>query len=161
MVARFRHYQNKDRFLAMLVIAFHVSIILFLISFGLLLFTPSVAAVAAALAIAFLVFFIAGGFFRKQAVIDGNNFSPLKMVISFKDHSVILVVLFLLLSIYTGLNRVGVLPGIYSDEYPQAYFELINEGPNRRQKTTDGEYKYQEFLNKYKEFLKHNVDYVK
>jgi hypothetical protein len=161
MVARFRHYQNKDRFLATLVIAFHLSIIFFLISFGLFLFAPSVGTVAATLAMAFLLFFIVGGLLRKQALIEGSNFSALKMVTGFRDHSLILIALFLLFTIYFGLNSVGVLPGIYSDEYPQAYFELINKAATGRQKTANGEYKYQEFLDKYKEFIKHNSDYVK
>ena len=156
MVSRFRYYQKKDKWLAVLAIAFHLSIIFFLSSFALLLFAPSVAEVTGVVAMAFLLFFIVGGFLRKQVLIDGNNLSAFKMVTGFRDHSIILTTFFLLVSVYFGLNRVGVLPAIYSDEYPQAYFELINQPTARREKTANGEYKYQDFLKKYKEFLKHN-----
>jgi len=125
------------------------------------LLAPSVAELTGAVAMAFLLFFIVGGFLRKQVLVDGNNLSAFKMVIGFRDHSIILTTLFLLFFVYFGLNRVGVLPAIYSDEYPQAYFELINQTTARREKTANGEYKYQEFLKKYKEFLKHNSSNAK
>jgi len=158
MVTRFRYYQNKNRFLAVLVILFHVSIIFFLASLAIELFAPSVAEVAGALAIVFLLCFVVAGLLRKQVLVEGDNLSAFRMVKNFKGHSIMLATLILLFSLYFGLNRVGVLPAIYSDEYPQAYFELVNKASTGEEKPINGEYKYQEFMKNYKQFLKDNSD---
>ena len=50
----------------------------------------------------------------------------------------------------------GVLPGIYSDEYPRAYFEMVDQAASKQEKQVDGKYKYEEFMEKYQQFLKHN-----
>ena len=156
MITRFRYYQNKNRFLAVLVILFHVSIIFFLASLAIVLFAPSVAEVAGAMAIVFLLCFVVVGLLRKQVLVEGENLSAFGMVRSFKGHSIMLATLILLFSLYFGLNRAGVLPAIYSDEYPQAYFELVNQAANGEEKPINGEYKYQEFMKNYKQFLKDN-----
>ena len=67
-----------------------------------------------------------------------------------------LAALIVLFSLYFGLNRVGALPAIYSDEYPKAYFELIDQAAAGKEKQENGKYKYQEFLEKYNQFLRHN-----
>lgn len=157
MVTRFRDYQNKNRFLAVLIIVFHVSIIFFLASLAIVLFAPSVAEVAGALAIVFLLCFVVAGLLRKQVLVEGDNLSAVGMVRSFKGHSILLATLILLFSLYFGLNRAGVLPAIYSDEYPQAYFELVNQAATGEEKPINGEYKYQEFMRNYKQFLKDNT----
>ena len=156
MVTRFRYYQNKNRFLAVLVILFHVSIIFFLASLAIELFAPYVAEVAGSLAIVFLLCFVAAGLLRKQVLVEGDNLSALGMVKSFKGHSIMLATLVLLFSLYFGLNRAGLLPAIYSDEYPQAYFGLVNQAATGEEKPINGEYKYEEFMKNYKQFLKDN-----
>jgi len=156
MILRFRHFQNKNNFLAMLVIVYHLSIILFLASLAMVPFAPKIAEVTGAAALILLLVFIAAGFFRKDLLVDGENVSAFKMVRRFKGHSVIIVSLFLLFSLYIGFNRIGVLPDIYSDEFPRAYFELVDKATSKKEKPVDGKYKYEEFMEKYQQFLKHN-----
>ena len=156
MVLRFRHFQNKNSFLAILVIVFHLCIILFLGSLAMVPFAPKIAEVTGAGALILLLGFIAAGFFRKDLLVDGENVSAFKMVRRFKGHSVIIASLFLLFSLYVGFNRIGVLPEIYSDEFPRAYFELVNKATSKKEKPVDGRYKYEEFMEKYQQFLKHN-----
>jgi hypothetical protein len=156
MITRFRYYQNKNRFLAMLVIVFHLSIIFFLSSLVLILFTPFIAEVTGAAAMVLLICFVAAGFLRKQVLVDGNNLSAFKMVSKYKGHSVMLATLILLFSLYFGLNRIGVLPAVYSDKYPKAYFELVEQAATNKEKPINGKYKYQEFMQKYNQFLKDN-----
>ncbi|HJS55016.1 MAG TPA: hypothetical protein VJ765_10740, partial [Chitinophagaceae bacterium] len=68
-----------------------------------------------------------------------------------------IVSFFLLFTLYFGFNRIGLLPGIYSDEYPKAYFELVNKATSKKEKPVDGKYKYEEFMEKYDQFLKNNT----
>ena len=78
------------------------------------------------------------------------------MIRKFKDYSIIIVSLILMFSFYIGFNKIGVLPGIYSDEFPRAYIELVNKATSKKEKPVDGKYKHEEFMQKYKQFLKNN-----
>ena len=82
--------------------------------------------------------------------------SAFKMVKGFKDHSIIIVSLFLLFALYFGFNKIGILPGVYSDEYPKAYYKLVDEAAKRNENPVDGKYKYEEFKEKYDRFLEHH-----
>ena len=156
MITRFRYYQTKNRLLSVLVIVFHLSIIFFLASLALVLLASSLAEVAGVAAIVLLIGFILAAWLKKKVLVEGTDLSPFKMVAGFKGHSIILAVLTLLFSLYFGLNRVGVLPPIYSDEYPKAYFELIDQSATGKEKPVNGKYKYQEFIEKYHQFLRDN-----
>lgn len=156
MILRFRHFQNKNNFIAIIVIVYHLSIILFLGSLAMVPFAPKIAEVTGAAALILLVVFIIAGFFKKELLVEGENISVFKMIRRFKGHSIIIVSLFLLFSLYVGFNRIGVLPDIYSDEFPRAYFELVDKATSKKEKPVDGKYKYEEFMEKYQQFLKHN-----
>jgi hypothetical protein len=60
-----------------------------------------------------------------------------------------------LFSLYVGFNRIGLLPGIYSDEFPQAYYNLVDQAASREEKPINGRYKHEEFKVEYDQFLKH------
>ena len=156
MITGFRYYQTKNRFLAALVIVFYISIIFFLASLALMLLAPAVAQAAGVVAIVLLVCFVSAALLKKNVVVEGTNLSAFKMVTNFKGHSIMLAALIVLFSLYFGLNRVGALPAIYSDEYPKAYFELIDQAAAGKEKQENGKYKYQEFLEKYNQFLRHS-----
>lgn len=156
MINRFRHLQSKNSFLAIMVVIFHLSIILFLASLALVPYVPKVAEFISAISFVLLLGFIVAGFFKKDMLVEGEKVSAFRVVRLFKDHSVIIVSFLLLLSLYVGLNRIGVVPGIYTDEYPRAYYELVNQATSKMEKSVNGKYKYEDFLEKYNQFLKHN-----
>ena len=156
MLLRFRHFRGKNNFLAILVIIYHLSIIIFLSSLALVPFAPKIAEGTGAVSFILLLVFITAGFFRKELLVDGEIVSAFRMVRRFKDHSVIIVSLFLLFSFYLGFNKIGVLPNIYSDEFPRAYFELLDNAASKKEKSIEGKYKYEEFMDQYQQFLKHN-----
>jgi hypothetical protein len=87
---------------------------------------------------------------------DGADISAFRMITYFKDHSIILASLFLLFSLYFGFNKAGLIPGIYSDEFPQAYYKLVNDAASKNEKPVDGKYNYEKFKEQYDQFLKHN-----
>jgi len=156
MIIRFRHFQPKNSLLAMLALVFHLSIILFLFSLAMVPFAPKIAEVTGVVALVLLLGFVIAGIFKKDFLVEGENVPAFKMVRQFKDHSVIILSLFLLFSLYVGFNRIGLLPGIYSDEFPRAYYELVDKAASRKEKPVEGRYKYDEFMKKYDQFLKHN-----
>ena len=62
--------------------------------------------------------------------------------------------MFLLLIFYFGLNKAGILPGIYSDEFPQAYFDLVNKAALGKEQPVNGKYSYEIFKERYDQFVK-------
>jgi hypothetical protein len=118
-------------------------------------FAPKTGEVIGTIALVLLLVFIVASVFKKDLLVEGVNMSAFKIVKHFQDHSIIIVSLFLLFSLYFGLNRIGILPGVYSDEFPKAYLELVNKATGK-ERPVDGKYKYEEFMDKYEQFLKHN-----
>ena len=49
-----------------------------------------------------------------------------------------------------GLTRINVVPKMYTDEYPQTYFELLNEYDAE---VEGGRYKHEEFKREYDKFV--------
>lgn len=156
MILRFRHFQKKNKLIAIVVIVYHLSIILFLGSLAMIPFAPKIAEFTGAAALILLAVFIIAGLFLKDLLVDGENISVFKIIRRFKGHSIIIVTLFLLFFLYVGFNRIGVLPDIYSDEFPRAYFELVDKATSKKEKPVDGKYKHEEFLEKYQRFLRHH-----
>jgi hypothetical protein len=107
-------------------------------------------------AFALLLVFIIGAFVKRDDLVDGNKVITMQMVTGYRDHSIVFASLFLLFSLFAAFNKAGLVPGIYSDEFPKAYFELVDKATSRKEKPVDGKYKYQEFMEKYDQFLKHN-----
>ncbi len=155
LLLRFRQYKTRSNLLAFLVLVFHLSIILFLLSLAAVPFAQKTSVFLGFGALVLLLFFMLRGFFRGELLVEGEHITAFKMVKQFKDHSIIIISLFLLFSLYVGFNRIGLLPGIYSDEFPQAYYELVDKAASKKEKPVDGRYKYEEFKKKYDQFLKH------
>lgn len=153
---RYRRLVSRNRRLAWLGLIFHLSIILFLISLIIIPFASQKAEWIGITAFAIFLVFIIGALMKKNELVDGNKVTALQMVMGYRDHSIILVTLFLLFSFFAAFNKVGLLPDIYSDEYPRAYFKLLDDAESGKEKPVNGKYKYEEFKKKYDEFIKHN-----
>lgn len=153
---RYRRLEFRNRRLAWMGVIFHLSIILFLGSLILVPFAPQKAEWIGMIAFLSLLVFIIGAFVKKDDLVDGNKVTTMQMVTGYRDHSIVLASLFLLFSLFAALNKTGILPPIYSDEFPRAYFELVNKASSKKEKPIDGKYKYEEFIKKYRDFLEHN-----
>lgn len=156
MILRYSELKTKNSLLATLVLIFHLCIMLFLFSLAMVPFAPKIATIAGVGAFVLLLVFIAAWIFKNNFLVDGENISFFSMVTNFKDHSIIIVCLFLLFSFYFGLNGIGILPDIYSDEFPGAYYDLVNKTSSTKEKPVDGKYKYEALMEQYQQFLQHN-----
>ncbi|MEO6220516.1 MAG: hypothetical protein ABIO81_08815, partial [Ginsengibacter sp.] len=142
MILGYRNMRPKNSTLAMIILIFHLSIVLFLVSLVIVTFSQKISEITGIIAFILLMIFIITGLFKKDLLVGGEIVSPLKMVTHFKDHSIIIVSLFLLFSLYVGFNKAGLIPGIYSDEFPQAYYKLVDDVASKNEKPVDGKYKY-------------------
>jgi hypothetical protein len=155
LLIRYRRLAGRNPALARLGLSFHISIILFLVS---MIMTPFAVQQARWVGLAgffFLIVFIIGALIKKNYLLEGNKVTALQMVTGYRDHSIVLALLFLLFSLFAASNKMGLLPDIYSDEWPQAYYKLVNDAASKIEKPVNGRYKYEEFKEKYDQLLEH------
>jgi hypothetical protein len=151
---RYRRLYLRNRRLAVLGLIFHLSIILFLGSLVIIPFAVQGTEWIGMGAFAILIIFIIGALVKRDDLVDGNKVTAMQMVTGYRDHSILLASLFLLFSLFVAFNKVGLLPDIYSDEYPQKYYKMVNDATSGKEKRVNGTYKYEEFMKQYKKLLK-------
>lgn len=128
LMIQLQSYKNRYKMLAFLTITFRVSIIFYLISMTVVPFAPRLTEPAGEIAFALLlVFAIVAYTKRRELTMVGEKISPVQLVNQLKDHALVLLVLFVLFTSYMGLTKIGAAPTMYSDELPQAYFELVKQ----------------------------------
>jgi hypothetical protein len=112
-------------------------------------FTPGLARWAGACALILAFVFLVASLFQRHFLVDGETQSVFSMIARFKDRFYLLLSLFIIFSLYFGLAGSGILPKLYSNKFPQAYFELVSKAETGKEKPANGEYKYQVFKKMY------------
>jgi len=157
MIKRFTIFKFKNNYLALLFLVFYGSIILFTIAMVTVSFIPRVAMFTGIAAFILLIIFLSAALLKRKFEVDGENVSAFSVIAHFKDQSLLLISLFFIFFLYYGFTGIGTLPRIYSDEYPQAYFELVNKAETGKETPVNGNYKHEEFKEKYDRFVKNNM----
>ena len=142
--------------LAILVILFYGSIILYVVSMVTVPLLPQLAEPTGGTAFALLLSFLFLSIWKQDIMLEGEKVTGFSYVLKFKDRSVVLLTLFVLFTAYMGLTKIDVLPKMYSDEYPQAYFELVKQAEAGEEKPVNGKYKHEEFKEMYDRFVSRN-----
>jgi hypothetical protein len=148
--------RNINKILLLLVFMFYGSLIFYVLSMVLVPLMPDFAEPIGGVAFALLLSFFLFGYLKKELVAGDEKVSAFRYVLKFKDRSIVLLTLFVLFTAYMGLTKVGVLPTMYSDEYPQAYFELVKQAEGGNEKPVNGKYKHEEFKEMYDAFVSRN-----
>lgn len=150
--------RHKSMRLTGLTIMLFGSIALYTLSMVSVAFFPPLAEPSGGAAFGLLILFVAGALTTKEILYDGENISVFQFVSGFKDLTIVLISLFFLFTLYMGLTKFDWLPRMYSDEFPQSYFELVQRAESGKEKPVNGKYKHQEFKEKYDQFLKRNTE---
>jgi hypothetical protein len=153
LIRLWKSINDRSKLLALLIAMFYGSIVLYLISMVTVPFLPQLAEPTGGLAFALLIGFFVVSMVRKDILLEGEKTSGMSYVKKLKDRSLVLVALFLLFTAYMGLTKVGAIPKIYSDQYPQAYFELVEQAESGKEKPVDGKFKHEEFKEMYDRFV--------
>lgn len=154
-----RNYQAlvlKNKIMAWTISLFQVSIILYAVSMALAPLYPPLSEPAGILAFLALIMFTISGIINKDLIVDGEKQSVFNFVNRFRDHSIILIAVFLIFTGYMGLTKFGVVPRMYTDEYPQAYFQLVNKADAGLEDSVNGKYKHEDFKEMYDRFVSRN-----
>lgn len=141
--------QALNRKTALVVLTFHLSLAAFVLSIALAAFVPAMMQPVGVTAFSLMIVFLIAGYSVGSQVVEGERMSAFLVVTKWSDHSVVLAVLFCLFSLYSGFTRYHITPGMYSDEIPQAYFE-ISKGA-----TGSNENQAEKFKAEFDTFIKH------
>jgi hypothetical protein len=153
LIKTFKHIASDNKIIAFVIALFHASIILYLLSMTMVPLHLNADPIGIA-AFALFIAFIFAGWLSKSFLLDGKKESAFSLVTKFRDRSVLLIALFLIFTAYMGLTRINVVPKMYTDEYPQAYFKLLNEFDAE----VDGsQYKHEEFKSEYDKFVERHA----
>jgi hypothetical protein len=154
----FRQINLKNKTLARLILIAYLSIVLFCIAMVEVTFKPRIARWTGSVALMLVFVFLISGLVRSQFLIEGESHSAFSMIAGFKDRVYLLLSLFIIFSLYFGLSASGILPKLYSNKFPQAYFELVNNAETGKEKPAKGGvFKYQEFKKSYDQFVDRNM----
>lgn len=161
MVQAYSSINLKSKRLAWLIVAFYCSIVLYTFSMVTVPFFPSVSEPTGGMAFGVLILFVAGAITSREILFEGEKVSTFQFVSRFKGPSVLLMTLFLLFTLYLGFTKITWLPRMYSNEFPQSYFELVQRAETGKEKPVSGKYKHEEFKQQYDRFVKRQLQAVK
>ena len=154
----FRLINQKNKMLAGLVLIAYLSVLLFCIAMVEITFKPQIARWTGGLALLLVFVFLLTALFKRHFLLEGENRSAFYIIAGFKDRLYLLLSLFTIISLYFGLSGANILPKLYSDKFPQAYFEMVNNAETGKEKPAKGgEFKYQEFKKNYDQFVERNM----
>jgi len=150
-------YLNKSKTLAWLIGLAYAGLVLFCVAMILMNVSVQAARYAGILALLFMASFIFIAMVKKGSLLEGEKISVFRVIAGFRDRFFLLSSLFILFSLYLGLTTSGVLPKLYSNKFPQAYYELVSQAETGKEKPVDGKFRYEEFKTMYDQFVQRNL----
>ncbi len=157
MIRHFRHLREKNSILSMIIFIYYFSLLLFIISMAAVPYLPQYSKYMGIAAFTLLLAFLTTAILSGKFMIEGNEMSVFNHVFSYKDNSILLQSLFFIVFLYFGLTKTGMLPAMYSDDFPQTYFKLVSDAESGQEKPVDGKYKHEEFKARYEAFVEKNA----
>jgi len=154
----FRLVKPGSGYLAGMVVLFYSSMVLFLVSMIIIPFVPGLSEPAGIMAFGILILFTAVSLYKSDVIYNGEKISAHRLATRFENRTVVLLIIFTLFSLYIGLTKIDVIPQIYTDEFPQAYFELINRAESGNETPVDGRFDHERFKEQYDLFIRRHLD---
>jgi hypothetical protein len=154
----YRLVKPGSGYLAGMVVLFYSSMVLFLLSMIIIPFVPALSEPAGIMAFGILIFFTAVSLYKSEVIYNGEKMSAHRLAARFENRTLVLLVIFSLFSLYIGLTKIDVIPQIYTDEFPQAYFELVNRAESGNETPVDGRFDHERFKEQYDQFVRRHID---
>lgn len=154
----FPQIRKENKFLSWMVLLFFGSLTLFVLSLTITPFFPELAEPAGIAAFVLILIFAGASLAKNDVFYQGENVNAFKIATRAEPRAVMLLSIFMLFSLYIGLNKVNLIPATYSDEYPRAYFELVNQAEAGDNGTVDGRYQHERFQDEYEAFIEKHTD---
>jgi hypothetical protein len=157
LVVSWNTLKEKNKFMGMLVALFLGSIVAYSVSMTIVPFVSRASEPAGALGFGLLLLFLTIALLKGEMLVEGERLSAFAYVARLKDRSIVLATLFLLFTAYMGLTKINAIPKMYSDEFPQAYFELVQQAELGKEQPINGKYRHEEFKEKYELLISRHI----
>ncbi len=144
--------------LVWLIRIFYGSIVLYLISMIMVPFFSVISEPAGIAGFVLLILFGVISLTSKDILTNGDKISGFQFVAQAKDRSGVLAILFLLFTVYMGFSKIGVIPPMYSDEFPQSYYKLVKQAETGNEKPVNGKYRHEEFKEMYDKLVTRQIE---
>jgi len=143
--------------LARNVTFFYSSILLFLLSLGIRIISPSwsavIGGVGALVSFPFLISLIR----YKKYDYSGRSITLLQFIVAEKNKAGLLFLFFIFSGIYVGLSNLNILPLIENTDKPGTYIELINNAESGKEDPENGKFQHETYKEVMDKFLeRHN-----
>ena len=151
-----RTYKKYDKIqiLRISTILFYGSLILFLFSFVMIPFNISFGKWIGGASFGLMLIFCAVSLaISPTANYNQDNVRTFAAMTRQINLSPVLMTMLLMMSVYTGLTSVKMIPSLYTGVEPPRYFELIRKAELGEDEREKGEYKYELFEEAYQKFL--------
>lgn len=145
-------------YLAGMVVLFYVSIVLFLFSMIIIPFVPGISEPTGIVAFGILILFTVVSLYKSDVIYNGDKISAHRLAARFENRTLVLLIIFSLFSLYIGLTKIDIIPKIYTDEFPQAYFELVNQAESGDEAPVDGRFDHERFKEQYDQLVRRHID---
>lgn len=149
-------FRADNIILGRIILAFYLSIICYMISMTITPFLPLLGEPFGALGFLFIVVFIIGNFRFGEFSIRDERTTALQIIGRFKDGSVIMVIMFVIFTAYMGLTKFDLLPTLYSNQYPKAYYELVRSAESGLEKPVEGQFRHEMYKEQYESLISRN-----
>jgi hypothetical protein len=149
--------KSANKMLSILVLIFYVSVVLYLVSMISTPFISTVSEPIGMLAFVLLMLALVGNLALGDVLSNGEKITPYKFILTLRDRSMVLVVLFLLFTAYMAFTKINLVPTLYSDDFPERYYELVNEAETGKEIPVDGKFKHELFKEQFDTFIEHQT----
>ena len=159
MIRHYRHYESKNKILALLVAVFYLSIVSFFLAMVMTSFNAETVKITGGIACVLVLGAVLFSLFNGNFLVVGEKTTAVKTISGFRDRYFLLISLFILFAIYVGFTGSGVLPGYIPINIPKkAYYTgVINHAETGKEKPIDGRFEYETFQKNYEQFLDKNL----
>ena len=147
---------STNRKFAAFVMAYYTGLVLLLLSMSIRIFSPLISDGLGGLGFGLLLIFGLGFYLLKKDLMDGEDITLLKYIRKTNPNSLVLATAFFLISAYTGLYMVKILPPLYTEKVPPTYLELVHKAETGQEKAIDGSYQHDHYKEAYDAFVEKN-----
>ncbi|HEX5667743.1 MAG TPA: hypothetical protein VFX73_03005 [Chitinophagaceae bacterium] len=157
MTLAYSTLKKGNHMLALLIATFYLSVIMFIIFIVAGIYSPMISRIAGIIGFVLLVIFLVTAIVKGEFLVDGVNISAFKWIIGAKDSSGLLISLFSVAAFYFALNSAGILPPLYVDDLPQAYYKLVKEANSDKETKASEATIHDQFKQEYDKFVGRNI----
>jgi hypothetical protein len=136
-------------------VIWYLALICFILSFCLAPYLFRSSSVFSTVGAVLAIGFLGMAFIGRNYLVEGTSQNAWSWILGLKDRSPLLIVLFLLMALHFSLMRAGILPKLYTDDYPQAFYDM-ERGPSGKDGKGSRD-EHRPFKRAYDEFVKRNL----